>query len=226
MVSDNLPKQELAPGWLEIIVGLVGYVVLLAATAVILTRIPDEQAAFRGIVGLAAGGIACTGAFVVAMALRIRKFGPFGFRAVELKWLVIGAALGVAAFIASFAIEEIYFSFITEPNTQADFQAAAKSGFLAMIPLLIAGAIITPLGEEFLFRGIVANALNRHGFWAGVVGSALIFGAAHGLSVIFLLAFMVGVIAAILFCRTGSVWPGIATHVIYNGLHLLFYSTL
>lgn len=214
------------PGWAEITIGLGGYLVLLALVAAIITQMPDEQAALRGIIGLAAGGIACIGAFAAAMASRIRRLEPFGFRLVDGRWWLIGAALGVAAFIASFAIEHIYFMFITEPNTQADFQAAAKSGVLAMIPLLIAGAVLTPLGEEFLFRGVIANALNRYGYWAGVVGSAAIFGIAHGISVILLLAFMMGVITAILFRRTGSVWPGVAAHVVYNAMHLMFYATL
>lgn len=221
-VSNNPAR----PGWAEIAIGLTGYVMLLLIIAAVISRIPDTQAAIRGVVGLAAGGLACTGAFVAAMMLRVRNLRAFGFRAAEARWLLIGAALGVIAFAASFAIEYVYFLFVTEANTQADFQAAAKSGALYLVVLLIAGALITPLGEEFLFRGVIANALNRYGYWAGIVGSAAIFGIAHGLNVILLLAFMVGVMTAILFRKTESVWPGVVTHVVYNGLHLLYYSTL
>ncbi len=214
------------PGWPEIAIGLVGYVVLLLAFGALFLQIPDEQASLRGIAGLASGGLACTGAFIAAMMYRIRNLETFGFRKVGMKWLLIGAAAGVIAYGLSFLVEHIYFSFITEPNTQADFQAAAKSGTLALVMTLIAGAIITPLGEEFLFRGVITNALNRYGFIAGVFGSAAIFGVAHGLSVITILAFMVGAIAAILYRQTESVWPGVVTHVVYNGLHLLYYSTM
>ncbi|WP_245521714.1 CPBP family intramembrane glutamic endopeptidase [Rhizobium leguminosarum] len=48
----------------------------------------------------------------------------------------------------------------------------------------LGGAIFTPFGEEILFRGVVANALNRYGVFAGVVLSSIIFGLVHGVSVI------------------------------------------
>lgn len=191
-----------------------------------IVRIPDEQAAFRGNIGGALNGLAGTAALLAACALRIRDLRVFGFRAAAWKWLFIGIALGVAAFGASFAIEKIYFSFIMEPNTQGDFQAAAKAGPLALFMLIVTGAILTPLGEEFLFRGVIANALNRYGAWIGVVGSAAIFAVVHGLSVILPLAFMAGLITGWLFWKTRSIWPGVVVHVVYNGLHLLYYSTL
>lgn len=125
-----------------------------------------------------------------------------------------------------FVIEGIYYHFVTEINTQADFQTAAQGGPLSMFILLITGAILTPLSEEFVFRGVIANALNRYGPWAGIVGSAAIFGVVHGFTVILLDAFMVGVLVAYLFRKTGSIWPGVVVHIVYNGLNLLYYSTL
>lgn len=77
------------------------------------------------------------------------------------------------------------FAFITEPNTQADFQAAAK---------------------------------------AGIVGSAAIFAVAHGPSVILLDAFLVGILAGILFRKANSIWPAFVLHAVYNGLHRINYA--
>lgn len=48
----------------------------------------------------------------------------------------------------------------------------------------------------------------------------------HGPSVILLLAFMVGLITGALYRATRSLWPPLATHAVYNGLHLLHYATL
>ncbi len=83
--------------------------------------------------------------------------------------------------------------------------------------LLLAGAVLSPFGEEILFRGVVANALNRYGAWAGVGLSSIIFGLAHGVSMILPVAIMVGVLAAVLFRTTGSVWPCVVLHGVYNG---------
>lgn len=203
---------------------LLSYLFFLILIALWLFRIPDDQAALRGIVGMATNGVAGALALCAAVALRIRAFRPFGFRAVAPRWLWIGAALGAAAVGVTAVMEQVYFHFITEPNTQADFQAAAQAGPWWLLALVVTGAVLTPLGEEFLFRGVVANALNRYGPWVGVVGSAAIFALAHGLSVILLNAFLVGILTAILFRRTGSVWPGVAVHVVFNGIWLVIYS--
>lgn len=225
-VEATRPGRHERPGWPEVVAGLGTYLILLGLSVFAIFQFSDEQAALRGIFGMAINGIAGTAALWVAFSLRIRNLAAFGFRRVSPRWLLIGVALGLVAFGLSFLVEHLYFSFIDEPNTQADFQAAAQEGPLMLLSLVFAGAILTPMGEEFVFRGVIANAWNRYGFWAGVVASSLVFAVVHGLSVIFVLAFMVGMIAAIVFRRTGSIWPGIAVHLVYNGLHLLYYSTL
>lgn len=53
--------------------------------------------------------------------------------------------------------------------------------------------MFTPFGEEILFRGVIANALDRYGAFAGIVLSSIIFGLAHGLNVILAIAIMVGI---------------------------------
>ena len=218
--------REIRPGWPEIVIALLTYLILIGLLAFWILQTPDEQAALRGIVGLAANGVAGVVAFLAAFVIRIRDLRTFGFRVTSRKWLLAGAALGVVAFGLSILIEGTYFLFITEPNTQGDFQAAAKAGTWSLVALLVAGALVTPFGEEIVFRGIVATALNRYGMWAGVVGSAAIFGIVHGPSVILLDAFMVGILAGALFRKTYSIWPTIVLHVVYNGIWLVQYSTI
>ena len=213
------------PGLPEIAVALAIYLVIILGLGVWMAFTPDERAAGRGIAGMAVNGVAGTLALLGAYALRIRDFRAFGFRHAGLRWLLVGAILGVVAVGLSFVIEHVYFGLVTEPNTQGDFQAAAKAGVLSLTILVLTGAILTPLGEELVFRGVVANALNRYGGWPGVVGSALIFAAAHGPSVIFFNAFMAGILTGYLFRQTASLWPGFVTHVVYNGIWLLIYST-
>lgn len=214
------------PGLPEVAVGLATYLVVLLGPLIWIVLAPDDQAGLRGIVGMAANGVAGIAALLAAFTIRIRNWRSFGFRPTAWRWGLIAAGLGVVAFGLSFAIEHVYFAFIDEPNTQADFQAAAKGGTASLAILVFAGAILTPLGEEVVFRGVIANALNRYGPVAGIVVSAAIFGVAHGLSVITILAFMVGLINGALLRRTGSLWPCLVVHVVYNGLHLLGYAVL
>ena len=227
MIRDLQPSERpvRSPGWPEVAVALTVYIALIVALGVFwLLRIPDQQSALRGIVGMAMNGVVGTVALLAAFTIRIRDFGAFGFRNVAMRWLLAGFVLGAVAFVLSLGIERVYFSFITEPNNQADFQAAATAGLFSLLILIFSGAILTPFGEEAVFRGVIANALNRYGAWAGVAASAFIFAAAHGPSVIFVNALMVGVLTGALFRRTNSVWPGFVTHVVYNGVWLIVYS--
>lgn len=224
--SASPTTHERQPGWPEIAVALGVYLVLIMALGLWMVQMPADQAAFRGIVGMAANGVAGVVALLAAVALRIRSFRSFGFRPATRNWLLISLGLGVVAFGLSFIVEGIYFTFVTEVNTQADFQAAAAGGPLSLAILLITGALFTPFGEEVVFRGVIASALKRYGVWAGVLGSAVIFAAVHGPSVIFFDALMVGIIAGFAFWKTNSLWPPLVIHVVYNGLHLLYYSML
>lgn len=212
------------PGWPEVAIASVVYLLLLAGISVVLLQTQDDYAVMRGNFGMAANGIAGTLALVAAISLRIRDVRVFGFRRVAPTWLLAGMAIGIAAYGFSHAMEAVYFTFVTEANTQADFQAAATDGAFSLLILLIAGAILTPLGEEAFFRSVIANTLNRYGAWAGVGGSAMIFAAMHGPSVIFLNAFLIGIIAALLFRKTNSIWPGFVVHMVFNGLWLITYA--
>lgn len=60
------------------------------------------------------------------------------------------------------------------------------------------------------------------GVAAGVVlVSAAVFAVAHGINYILPVAFVVGVVAALLLRRTGSVWPGVVVHGTYNAYTLV-----
>lgn len=210
--------------WSEIAVALISYLLLLVLIGLLLFQIPSEQPVLRGIVGMATNGVAGIFALLAAFVLRIGDLRAFGFRTVGRRWLLAGAGLGIVAIGLSVLIEHAYSLFIAGVNTQADFQAAARSGPLSLAAIIFTGAVLTPVGEEVVFRGVVANALNRYGMLPGVVGSAAIFAAAHGPSVIPLDAFMVGILTGTLFRRTNSVWPSLVLHIIYNGIWLLIYS--
>ncbi|MBE9181619.1 CPBP family intramembrane metalloprotease [Oculatella sp. LEGE 06141] len=74
--------------------------------------------------------------------------------------------------------------------------------------------LITPLGEELLFRGVITTALLRHGSSFGVVSSVLIFALAHGINTVFPVALVVGLITAEVFRRRRSIWPAVIVPVV------------
>lgn len=205
------------PGILEMLVGLAAFAVLLIGFALVYGRFPKDQLVLQGVVGSTAGGFAGVGAFAAAFGLRIRALQPFGFQPVAPKWLMFAVGLGGVGYGLNLVIQLGYSALFGNDDPQAMLHAAARGGVFSFVASLLGGALFTPFGEEILFRGVVANALNRYGAWAGVGLSAVIFGLVHGVSVILPVAIMVGLLSGALFRQIGSVWPSVLLHCVYNG---------
>ncbi|MET1755751.1 type II CAAX endopeptidase family protein [Novosphingobium sp. RD2P27] len=210
-------KEPEGPGWPEILTGVGTFAVLLIPFGLLLALLPQDRPVLMGVVGSTLGGFLGVGGFAAAFSLRIRALRPFGFTPVGNWWLIIAAGVGIGGYGLSIIIQSAYQTWFGNDDPQVVLHAAARGGALPFIASLLGGALFTPFGEEILFRGVVANALNRYGAWAGVGLSAVIFGLAHGVSVILPVAIMVGVLSAILFRQTGSVWPSVVLHCTYNG---------
>jgi membrane protease YdiL (CAAX protease family) len=100
----------------------------------------------------------------------------------------------------------------------------------------VAGAVIAPVGEELLFRGLATTAWVRGlGVRRGVIRAALVFALAHiltvsgntaqeaaGLAIVgFATRVPVAVALGWLFVRRGSIWAPIGLHMTFNGILLL-----
>lgn len=78
-------------------------------------------------------------------------------------------------------------------------------------------ALLPAFCEELLHRGIVAPALAKHlGMPAAILMSALIFGLSHLSLARLLPTAVLGGFAAYLRLRSGSLWPAILLHFLYN----------
>lgn len=214
MITDGRWQR---PGWPEILIGLVAYAALLVSFGLLMGLLPSNDPVILGVVGSTAGGFVGVGAFAAASSLRIRALRPFGIRPVSRRWLMIATGVGIIGYGLNLTIQFTYQTWFGSNDPQSILHAAARGGPLPFLLSFLGGAIFTPFGEEILFRGVVANALNRYGAFVGVVLSSIIFGIAHGVSVILPVAIMVGLLSAILFRATGSVWPSVVLHCVYNG---------
>lgn len=214
------------PGWPEIAIAVGVYLVGIGVLGYWMLQQPGDKAVLRinvaGAANFALGFAGLLGAYLY----RVRDWAAFGFRPTTLKWIAISTALGVLGFGLIFIVEAVYFHFVSEVNTQADFQAAAKGGLAAMLLLLFTGAVLGPIGEELVFRGVVQSALEKYGPWPAWLGSSLIFAAVHGPSVIFVDALVMGLVFGAVFRLSGSIWPGMTLHIVYNGLNLVYYSMM
>jgi membrane protease YdiL (CAAX protease family) len=82
--------------------------------------------------------------------------------------------------------------------------------------------LVAPVVEELIFRGMGYSLLvERFGRAVAIVAVGLAFGLAHGLVDALPLLAALGAGLAWLRSKTGSVYPGMATHAIFNGIAVL-----
>ena len=87
---------------------------------------------------------------------------------------------------------------------------------------LISSALMTPILEELVFRGIIFGRLKTMlPQIPAIVVSALIFAAVHLNIVQFIYAFLLGLVLAILMDRADHVYPAIIGHVTANLIAVL-----
>lgn len=214
-------KSLTRPTWAELGVGIASFQVILVLVALALGVLAPGEPVWQGVIGSYGGGVAGLGGFAVAYLMRRRALSVFGITPTSLHWFAIAAALAVLGYVISLIILDGLAELRGSDGNdrQAILHAAARGGAIPFLLSFVGGVILTPVGEELLFRGVIANALNRYGMWAGVGLSSVIFGITHGVGVILPIAIFVGLLCGILFRMSGSVWPSVVLHAIYNGLH-------
>jgi membrane protease YdiL (CAAX protease family) len=214
--SSNRLDKVSRPGWPEIVVGLVVLAIVGFGVGSQLKRLGLDPVVY-GLVFTSLSGIAGIAGFAAAVMLRIRDLSAFGVRRASRRWLPIGVGVGLVAFVLK-GVAILAWIQITgnTNNVQGVYAQGGSGGILSLVLATFFIGILTPLGEELLFRGVVTNALLRYGWFVGVVGSTLIFALAHGINIIFPAAVVAGLATAEIFRRSGSVWPAVVVHVVFN----------
>ena len=93
---------------------------------------------------------------------------------------------------------------------------------IAIAVSFVAFAIVGPVVEELVFRGLVTSAIRGHlGSVAAPLVSGTLFALAHGDPHIVLALIPLGIALSFVYERTGSVLPGTLTHMLYNAIGVI-----
>ncbi|MBU2665277.1 CPBP family intramembrane metalloprotease [Actinoplanes bogorensis] len=217
--------ERKAPGPLEIVVALIAALVFYGGGITLLVAFPVDHPGLEGVLQLAFSGLAPLAVFAVVVLVRIRDVRAFGLRRVERKWLLRAVLLAAACLAVILTFDHVVAAlFPGIDDSQGDLRAASSAGIGYLLATIALGGLLTPLGEELLFRGVLTRFLERWGPWVAVLVSAFVFALWHGINLVFPSAFLVGLVNGWLLVRTRSVWPGVVLHVVYNTTFLIIYS--
>ncbi len=138
--------------------------------------------------------------------------------------VVAAISLAVALHPAGVALAEaIRWLYPIGPDMERQLHAVeVLMGQAPNVWILLAVLAFTPaVCEELAFRGFILSGLRHSGHrWGAIVASSVFFGATHGILQQSLSAFALGLLLGYLAVQTGSLFPGIAFHAVYNSLAL------
>jgi membrane protease YdiL (CAAX protease family) len=144
--------------------------------------------------------------------LGIRRFRPSAFG-----WML-------AAYAGYVAVIALYSAFVVQPDQEdiaRDLGLDSETIAAAFSVLLI--AFVAPFAEELFFRGMLFGGLRvRMSPLPAALISGAVFGSLHATTGVTAVPPLIvfGVALALLYERTGSLWPAIFLHLLNNSLAL------
>ncbi|QXM05138.1 CPBP family intramembrane glutamic endopeptidase [Crassaminicella indica] len=132
-------------------------------------------------------------------------------------WIVLG--LISLSFVSSNVVMSTQHLFKSYEQVSKSI-AAGSASFLGAICVLI----LLPIFEEVLFRGLIFNELRKHiNIIISVALQALIFGLFHGNMLQGIYTFFLGIILAIIYVWSKSIWAPIVGHIVYNIMGIIVF---
>jgi len=176
------------------------------------------------------GVLACAGtgmygtllAVVYARGVRsgLVNLGSLGVSGGRVLEAVGWGAFGAAVILIVAAVNGLALQALGQQDPQRDMFAWLRDR--PIIDYVLAGlavAVVAPVVEELFFRGYVLNAyLSAKGTRTAYLASAFAFALMHGLPTLFPAIFVMGLVLAYLYRRTGTILASMVAHGINNGL--------
>lgn len=167
----------------------------------------------------------------LGLLLPVWLFGVYKYR---LSWRDVGLrrfdlsrslGLGCIFLLFAFAFNFIWSLFLSlfELRTQPDMLPLFGKGIAGLFLAILAGGVVAPIAEEVFFRGyLFAGLYKLLGRRRAALLSAALFALAHILPTSWPPIFVLGLLFALLYEQTGSIWPSVIVHAAMNTLAFLF----
>jgi uncharacterized protein len=154
---------------------------------------------------------------LLLIAIGARKRELFGLRRPASWPRAIGymaAGLGVI-WALSFALSPFLDAGEEQGIVPEEWNPDRLGAFLAFAAV---ATLAAPVVEELTFRGVGFALLEPYGKWTAILATGVLFGVWHGLIVALPVLAAFGLVLGWLRWATGSVYPSIVLHAIFNGI--------
>jgi uncharacterized protein len=173
--------------------------------------------------GIAVAAVSLDVALLTIVYLRVVRPGVITWERMGLRFqrlgrrLIQGLMAGVILFSAS-TVLELLLSRLGVEQTQLElFEPVRTATVPEFMLVLLVGAVIAPIVEEIFFRGYVFRAyLDQKGVKRAFFFSAALFAVIHLNIPAMIPIFIMGLLLAYFYYRTGSIIPSIVAHGVNN----------
>jgi membrane protease YdiL (CAAX protease family) len=175
-------------------------------------------------VGASVYGLALLMTFAWIVLRGRGSWREIGFRSTSPWWLLLLFGIFTVQFLGVAIVNLIVQTIVGAFENPQIAALSDPRGFswLNFWAVFTVGAIIAPIVEEVVFRGLLYQWLRTHtGVVVAVLLSATIFSAAHVIPLLLPALFVVGIILALVFEWSQSLWVTIALHMLQNGLAII-----
>lgn len=164
-------------------------------------------------------GILLLTIYVIIVRWRGLGWNEFGLVAPGRGWYVRAVVIALLTFPLVAAINLALQSLHDEPLRNPQLELLAPTGFSwwGLAGTLLVAGVVAPFVEELVFRGLLYRWLReRIGFWGAIIISAFAFSVLHGIPGLIPAIAALGVVLALIYEKSGSLWPAIVAHGTYN----------
>ena len=161
---------------------------------------------------------------VVLLFRRVNLVEAFGLRWQRTWWQVVFAPVVILmmwafmVFLDGTGYNEWISSFVEGDGEQETVKLLGESWDpLVLVLVAVVACVGAPLAEEVVFRGYIYAAVKRFtNIPFAVIFTGLLFGAVHGNLLALLPLTVLGIVLALAYEYTGSLWAPIAIHFCFN----------
>lgn len=231
---DPDPKSHYFWSWKDLIIIIAGIaaifvvvVIVLFAAFYLLNISIDEinQPTFIQSIGLVAlealaliGGV-----YIFGIHRKGFSWGAVGLRNTTWNWVIATSLITIVIIPIVSLITLVLILLLGQSfeNPQLEFLLPEQLSPASAILMIILSGVVAPFGEELLFRGVFYSLLR--GKWSvipSVLLSSFLFGLFHGNLVSGFTGFLLGIVAALVYEYSQSLWTSVIVHSINNSTRI------
>ncbi len=179
---------------------------------------------FTGILGILVYGIVLVAIYVQVVRVRHATWREIGFRMPPALPLALAPVIALGQLVSVALINAMVLALTGEFNNPQVEAMTGGGGFswVNFILMLVVAGVAAPIVEETFFRGVLYGWLRvRFPVYVAVLVSAAAFAGVHFIPILLPALFVVGVILAVVYEWSKSLWVPIILHSIQNSLAVI-----